>query len=56
VELPEDLAAQPEALAEANRRKTKAEIVLAIEAHLAAQPVAKPAEPPAAKKKGKGKR
>jgi hypothetical protein len=45
VELPEDLAAQLEALAESNRRKLKAEIVLAIEAHLAAHPSAKPAKP-----------
>ncbi len=64
VELPEDLADQLQLLAERNSRKIKAEVVLAIEAHLAASvapPVKVPAEAPVKRKgpkpgnKGKGK-
>jgi hypothetical protein len=61
VELPEEMAERLQALAEANSRKIKAELMLAIEAHLAAQPAqGRPrkaaAEAPPAKKKGRGKK
>ena len=51
VEMPEDLADRLQLLAETNSRKIKAEVVLAVEAHLAAHET--PAAPPTKKSKGR---